>query len=207
MPSSYNGWPASKSPAAIGIDPNWSVLGHKFPGGVKAGDVATVFTWLAHQLHTRVEPLDRDAVKDDWGYSYKHSANSPDLISCHASGTAIDWNATRHPNGHRGTFTAYQAAAIRAICREAGVIRWLGDATRTPDEMHFEIHGDASEVAAAAKRLSSITPPDDGDDDMAGEGPEILAYVKGMNDKIDAQNKTLERMQQELDSIKAAVKG
>lgn len=159
MPTSYNGWPASKNPKAIDINPNWAPLGHRFPGGVKSGDVEAVFTYLVEQLHARVEPIDRDAVKDEWGWFFKPSANSPKLISCHSSGTAIDWNATRHPNGKHGTFTPAQVAEIRKIQAElSGVVRWLGDATGTPDEMHFEIKGTPAQAAAAAARLRAPAP-------------------------------------------------
>lgn len=154
MVKSYNGWPASKDPRAIGVNPAWAPLGHRFPGGVKSGDVETVFTYLVEQLHARVEPIDRDAVKDEWGYVFKQSANSPDLVSCHSSGTAIDYNATRHPNGRRGTWTKAQVTEIRRILAELdGVVRWLGDASGTPDEMHFEIRGSTGQVAATAARL------------------------------------------------------
>lgn len=169
MTNSYNGWPASKDPKAIGVDPNWEPIpGHRLPGGIKAGDVETVMTYFARQLHARVEPIDRDAVKDDWGYVYKHSANSPKLISCHASATAFDWNSTRHPNGKRGTFTAAQVAEIRKIQAETrGVVRWLGDATGTPDEMHFEIRGTPQDVATAAAHLpTNVAPTTTGDTDM-----------------------------------------
>lgn len=170
--TSYNGWPASKDPKAIGINPNWAPLGHRFPGGVKAGDVETVFTHLVEQLHARVEPIDRDTVKDEWGYLYKPSANSPQLLSCHASGTAIDWNATRHPNGRRQTFTRPQAAVINRILDElttaagARVVQWRalvadgGCATGTPDEMHFEIAKvTPAQVAEVARRLRTKPTP------------------------------------------------
>lgn len=162
MVESYNGWPASRDPKAIGINPNWAPLGHRFPGGVKGGPVEVVFTYLVEQLHGRVEPIDRDAVKDEWGWHFKPSANSPTLLSCHSSGTAIDYNASRHPNGRRGTFTPTQVAEIRKIQAElGGVVHWLGDATRTPDEMHFEIRATPSEVAAVASRIGATPNQED----------------------------------------------
>ncbi len=198
MVKSYNGWEASKDPHAIGINPNWAPLGHKFPGGCKAGDVETIFTYFVTQLDARVEPIDRDAVKDEWGYSYKKSANSSALISCHASGTAFDYNATRHPNGHRGTFTASQVAEIRKIQREVSdVVRWLGDAARVPDEMHFEILGGPAEVAEAAARLRQPQ-----EDDLTDEQ---WAYVQAMNGKLDQIQKSQEKQQKDLDEIQAVL--
>lgn len=163
MTTSYNGWQASQNPDAIGINRAWEPIpGHRFPGGVKSGDVETVMTYLVRQLDARVEPIEMYPPGDEWGYHYKQSANSPRLLSCHSSGTAIDYNATRHPNGKRGTWTSVQVSVIRSILNEvSGVVRWLGDASGTADEMHFEIHGSPTQVATAARNLASPwTPPE-----------------------------------------------
>lgn len=182
--TSYNGWTASPNPDAIGINPAWAPLGHRFPGGVKAGDVETIFTHLVEQLHARVEPIDRDAIKDEWGYHYKRSANSPSLLSCHSSGTAIDYNATRHPNRKRGTWTPPQMAEIRRILAELdGVVRWLalaadgGGARSTPDEMHFEIHGSPRQVAAVAARLRSAPNTAPEEELTVGQYEDIMAKL------------------------------
>ncbi len=160
MATSYNGWPASRYPSAIGINANWAPLGHRFPAGIKGGDVETVFTHLVHQLHNRVEPIQWYAPGDEWGYNYRVNVNNPSSLSCHASGTAIDYNATRHPNGRRGTFTSAQVRAIREIQGElGGVIKWGGDFGGTPDEMHFEINASAAKVAEVARRLRAGGPP------------------------------------------------
>ena len=182
MALSYNGWPASPDPRAIGINTEWEPIpGHRFPGGVKSGAVEKVLTYVVRQLDARVEPIDRDAIKDEWGWFYKPSANSPDTLSCHSSGTAFDYNATRHPNGVRGTFTAAQVAEIREIQSEVlHVVRWLGDATRVADEMHFEIDGTPDEVAAAAQWLtrteenflSALTP---------AEQREVLEHLRHLD--------------------------
>lgn len=155
--SSYNGWPANSIPSRIGINQDWEPIpGHKFPGGIKSGDVEVVMTYFVRQLHLRVERIDRDAIKDEWGYNYKASANTPTKLSCHASGTAFDYNATRHPNGRRGTWSSAQVVEVRRIQAEVGgVVRWLYDATRVPDEMHFEIQGSAAMVKAVADRIRS----------------------------------------------------
>lgn len=161
MPSSYNGWPASRVPSSIGINAAWEpIRGHRFPAGIKGGDVETVMTYVVRQLDARAEPIEHYGPGDEWGYNYKASANSPHLLSCHASGTAFDYNAVRHPNGRRGTWTRSQVATIRAIQSEVGgVVRWLGDATRRPDEMHFEIRGTPASVAVVARRLRGQAPP------------------------------------------------
>lgn len=166
MSTSYNGWPASPDPAAIGVDRAFSVCGSApfedggYAGGILAGPVADVFTHLITRLHHDVEPM---MIGDGgeigygcWGYSYRDNVNNPGQLSCHASATAIDYNAPLHPNGTStgpgggGGWTGDQYAAVLAILDECGgVISWLTG----NDPMHFEICGTAADVAAAAATL------------------------------------------------------
>lgn len=144
MTASYNGFKASSNPADFGGLDNSFVPGTsiRFLPGLRKGDVATVLFYVAAQLDARVEDGDLYVPGDEWGYSYRPSKNSAALLSCHASATAFDWNATRHPNGKRGTFTPAQVAKIREILAEVdGVVYWGGDGWDggTVDEMHFEI--------------------------------------------------------------------
>ena len=114
--------------------------------------------------HQRVLAVRHGPVKgnrreaDDWGYNYRKNTNANNL-SCHASGTAIDYNATRHPNGKSGTFTAAQVGEIRKILGEVdNVVRWGGDFTGTKDEMHFEICKSETDVSRTAARLKGAPP-------------------------------------------------
>jgi hypothetical protein len=159
--ASYNGWAASERPGRIGVVP-LIVDGVNFPPGVRSGPVHVVFSYLIHRLITEVEP----AGEGCWGYAYRKNRNA-DNLSCHASGTAIDFNAPKHPNGKRGTFTPQQVQTIERILDDIGVVAWGGHFHGTPDEMHFEIHGTPSEVGAAARRLIQTRPqPVQEDDDM-----------------------------------------
>lgn len=173
MATSYNGWTASPSPSAIDIDTNWTVLGSRpfgsggFPGGVKSGPVSAVFKELVRRLHTEVEPMMSDPNGGQigygcWGYSYRANVNNPSVLSCHASGTAIDYNAPRHPNGTSvganggGGWSAEQARKIRGILADLGdVVRWLSG----NDPMHFEIVGSEAEVARVAASLRTPANP------------------------------------------------
>jgi hypothetical protein len=158
---SYNGWLASKNPDDFGGLEPLVVAGEPFSPGVRAGDVATVLRYVAEQMHRRVEPVYKPGFHeaDDWGYSYRANVNNPSTLSCHSSGTAIDYNATRHPNGKRGTFSAAQVNHIHAILDEVErVVRWGGDFSGTPDEMHLEINANASAVARVAARLREQSP-------------------------------------------------
>lgn len=155
--TSYNGWPGNSDPDAIGVTDFGDRHGFPFPGGVKAGDVATVLGYVCTQLHTRVEPCVSGWT---WGYSWKQNVNNPSQLSCHASGTAIDWNAPDHPNGSSGTFSAAQVDTIYQILDEVqGSVDWL----QGYDEMHFEIACDATTLARVAASLpgGSVPPEQD----------------------------------------------
>lgn len=151
MQYSYNAWPASPNPAEIGVV-EFLYRSKPFPAGVKQGDVATVFRYLVTALANRVEPYN-DGY-GCWGYNYRQNVNNPDSLSCHASGTAIDWRAPDHPNGASNTFTAAQYTEISKILTELeSVVRHL----RNYDEMHFEIRGTAAQVRVVADKIRNGT--------------------------------------------------
>jgi hypothetical protein len=72
---------------------------------------------------------------------------STDKLSNHASGTAIDLNATKHALGKVGTFPSEKVAMIRALAKKYG-LKWGGDYKGRADEMHFEIELSEAKVAA-----------------------------------------------------------
>ncbi|CAN7401131.1 peptidoglycan-binding protein [Knoellia sp. LjRoot47] len=154
--TSQNGWPASSSPSAIGIT-GLTVAGHAFPSGVRGGQVHTILGYVARRFHSEVEAL---VTPGNWGYNYRVISGSTSL-SNHASGTAIDVNAPRHPLGSSGTFSATQVSRIRSILSSCnGVVRWGGDYSGRKDEMHFEINvrpGD-SRIAPLVAKIGGTTP-------------------------------------------------
>jgi hypothetical protein len=152
--TSYNGWPASPDPAAIGIDPHFTVGGVAFPGGVKSGDVSVVLRHVLEQFNQHVETLIPGYC---WGYEFRNATHSPEALSCHASGTAVDVNAPLHGDGASGTFTPAQVDWIEQILRSVGGVVVWGAAWN--DEMHLEIKGTAAEVAAVAAQLGAAQPP------------------------------------------------
>ncbi|MBF0722959.1 M15 family metallopeptidase [Sanguibacter inulinus] len=151
MATSQNGWQAVTS----GSDPRLA----SFPwvtGKVLAGPVFTVLEHVARRFDAEVEGI---TVSTSWGWAYRVISGNDDL-SNHASGTAIDLNAPRHPLGASGTFTAGQVASIRSILAATSpAVRWGGDYSGRKDEMHFEINTDAATVAAVAARLTGGLPP------------------------------------------------
>lgn len=195
MATSYNGWPASPDAGEIGIDTSWSVLGSRpfnnggFPSGVKDGSVARIFRYLVSRLHAEVEPIMTEGSNIGygcWGYSFRANVNNPSVLSCHASGTAIDYNAPRHPNGTvagpngGGGWTAAQVAKIREILADLdGVVRWLSG----NDPMHFEIAGTPAAVDRVAAKIGvpgkQPTEPIEPEDDMPYSEADLTRIMKG----------------------------
>lgn len=214
MVTSYNGWPASKDRAAIGIVP-LVVAGVPFVPGVRKGDVHTVLGYVATQFDKRVEPLVDPGC---WGYFYRQNRNA-DNLSCHSSGTAIDCNAPQHNNGHEATtalggFTRKQVNEIHKILAEipelADVVHWGGDWHRandlTPDPMHFEIHN--HDTAALARVAARITSPQEDDMALTADEQKQLdaiqknAYaIKTAMGKDGHITKKLERIEAALDAL------
>lgn len=150
MATSQNGWPVV-GPDAIDNSP---ILGHVFPNGFLKGDVFAAFKWLFTEIDARVEKIGLGNPPDEWGYYVKKIEGS-NTISNHASGTAGDYNASRHPMGKHNTFSSAQRSEIHKILQEAkGIFRWGGDYTGRPDEMHFEIVASPSAVHAFVVSLS-----------------------------------------------------
>jgi len=149
MAVSQNGWPALTAAPTAKL-PDW-ITGRVLPGAVE-----TIFAHLCQEFNKRVEPI-RPA--DSWGWAYRDIRGATTL-SNHASGTAIDLNASTHPLGKAGTFNAAQVKAINAILGELdGVVRWGGNYSSRKDEMHFEINAAPTAVEKVATRLKNTQPP------------------------------------------------
>lgn len=98
--------------------------------------VLPIFFNLFYDLNILVEPL-----KDTSCFNFRHIIgyeNADDHWSTHASGTAIDFNPTKHPLGKANTFSVEQRLTIRTLIKKYG-ITWGGDWPHRPDDMHFEI--------------------------------------------------------------------
>ena len=144
---SYNGWPASKEVESIRIK-SYAIKGSK----VKlrcAYFAAPLLVAFAEQFNELIEPIDDG--KDDWGYCYRDVRNVPGKLSNHASGSAIDLNATRHPLGKAGTFPAEKVPMLLALTKKYSLI-WGGTWTRK-DEMHFEVGVDPVKTAKLIEKL------------------------------------------------------
>lgn len=155
MASSQNGFRANDR----SVVSTRNVPGTSVRLAVRNGSPGDLLLEVAARFHREVESI--EGVADDWGYAERNIRGSSTTLSNHASGTAIDLNATRHPLAKRGTFTADQARRIRAIVgATGGAVRWGGDYSGRADEMHFEVNDGRTveQCTAALARLRGSSP-------------------------------------------------
>lgn len=149
MEKSQNGWKASSNQREINIV-SFPIRGAHI--SIRCQALAgVILAAFAEEFHKQVEPIDRGQL-DDWGYAYRPVRGQTTGLSNHASGTAIDLNATKHPLGKAGTFTKEQVKIINQLCSKYG-IRWGGGYIHRPDEMHFEITETPEQVKARIIKL------------------------------------------------------
>jgi len=147
--TSPNGWPASEDRKALGIE-IFTVPGTKIRFAC-AKAVAPILVSFAKDFHELVEPIDEGQL-DDWGYAFRQTRGSDRVLSNHASGTAIDLNAIKHPLGKSNTFNKDQRNTINLLITKYG-LTWGGNYKRRKDDMHFEIALDQNEVKQKIKEL------------------------------------------------------
>lgn len=146
---SFNGWPASKDPAKIGVK-SFPVSGTAIKLRC-AEKVAPLLVGFATEFHNLIEPIDEGSL-DDWGYCFREVRGVPNKLSNHSSGTAIDLNSTRHALGKVGTFDSAKVPMIRALAKKYGLF-WGGDYQNRKDEMHFEISVSPAKAVELIKKL------------------------------------------------------
>jgi hypothetical protein len=154
MPTSQNGWLALTNSGSPLLH-LWIIPGKRVASRIlmRNGSAGFLLAHLALCFDSKVEVL-AEPVLDDWGYAYRPVRGYANDLSNHASGTAVDLNATDHPLGREDTFTADEEATIeRFLKRYSGCIRWGGDYRGRKDEMHFEIDRDLSACETVARQL------------------------------------------------------
>lgn len=153
--TSQNGWTVLESrppyKSVPRIEPNVQFA-------LRPGSVSVILLEVARRWHNEVERLDLPGEKDEWGWADRPVRGQKTGFSNHASGTAIDLNATRHPRGVAASdsLNSVQISRCRAIVqsmkdKDTGkvVVRWGGDYTGTPDAMHWEIADGVDQQMAA----------------------------------------------------------
>ena len=158
---SQNGW------TVITKSTSSKLVTYKVPGTahgllLRRGDAGVLLVDFARWYNRHVERLSLYKAGDDYGWSYRKIRGSTTTYSNHASGTAMDLNATRHPLGTTAahSFTQAQIDKIhKRLKRYAGVIRWGGDYVHRKDPMHFEINKGVAATHTVYLKLFPCTSP------------------------------------------------
>lgn len=168
MPTSQNGWPVVDQSAVV----ERVIGGARIVNGWLKGDVDVIFTDLAVWLDRDIEA---SITPGCWGHHVKKIEGSSSY-SNHSSGTAFDYNAPNHPMGSRNTYPAAKRDKIRARLkgRYAGVIRWGGDYTNRPDDMHFEIDDDRAAVKMVADKIRAEQKGSDTVPNLTNEDADVI---------------------------------
>lgn len=152
--TSYNGWPIIYPNEASYKTKKYIIPGSGRHLVLREGPAGFLLAFVALYVHEKIEDLSRyKETWDDWGYAYREVRDRP-YWSCHASATAEDLNATKHPMGVTGSWLNWQSNRIRLLMvRLRGCVRWGGQYEGRKDEMHFEINRKYKAVLRMAKRL------------------------------------------------------
>jgi hypothetical protein len=158
MPVSQNGYPANDRSSITTY-----TIGKGCRVALRAGSAGAMLKHLADWFDAHIKDVD-PGERDDWGYAERKIRGSSTTLSNHASGTALDVNATQWPLGSDPSvyLSAEQIAAVRRRLKlYQGCIRWGGDYTGRKDPMHFEINRDQATVDRVWKEIQGT---DEGDD-------------------------------------------
>lgn len=165
-------------------------------GKIRDGHTHEIFTWLALQYTKRVELINKSS---SWGFAPRpiRGGTTP---SNHSSGTAVDFNAHRHPLGvsPTKTMTKDQIAACKAITKESGgVLRWGGTYLLRKDTMHWELNSSAAKVEAFALKIrgGSIKPKP--------STPEKVVIKDNLTDSVKSRLKTMGFKKQDANAVRA----
>jgi len=116
---------------------------------VHNGPAGDLLLEVAARFDRNVQSIDtaRGGVPDDWGYAERPIRGGVEL-SNHASGTAVDLNATKWPLGSDPSVNLNAGQIMRArqiVAACGGAVRWGGDYAGRKDPMHFEINDGRTE--------------------------------------------------------------
>lgn len=156
MNTSQNGYPALDGRVS-GSLPRlrvWRIPGTGRTLTLRDGSTGFLLVHCAMWFDNKVEDIDA-GIWDEWGYAFRPVRGYTTQLSNHASGTAMDLNATRHPLGRADTFSPAEERLIlsRVNGFYAGCIRWGGEYHGRKDEMHFEIDRSLATCERKARAL------------------------------------------------------
>lgn len=145
MTTSYNGWPASPNRDTIHIV---SVKIGTDTIIQMAAAVAPLFNFYGETYDRNIDNIN-GGVHNDWGWNFRPTTGGGS-ISCHASGTAADFDATSWPRGtnHMPYMMKEQIRALIRKINAAGgktMLKWGGEwFGEYKDQMHTEMASNTS---------------------------------------------------------------
>jgi hypothetical protein len=167
MATSQNGWPAleqdSRKLYTWAIPTKAGVVAIRMRNGSAGFLLALWVMWYANHIEPVV-----GKVLDDWGWNWRPIRGEVTGLSNHASGTAVDVNATKHPLGRVGTLsflivvhaahgvrkmTALARIKTRLAVHFRGTIRAGACYHGRKDEMHYEINVPLAKAEKVARKL------------------------------------------------------
>lgn len=137
------------------------LVGAKTKFALRKGPTGWLLAHFADWFDRNIKDIDAGAVMDDWSYAERPIRGSTTTLSNHASGTAIDVDATKWPLGVEPSKYLTKAeidAVRRQLTVYEGAIRWGGDYTGRKDPMHFEINRDEAFCARIQAKLQDGKP-------------------------------------------------
>lgn len=152
MAVSQNGWGAITS-ASSGMLHDWRIPTKQGIRQVplRQGSAGFLLCHYALWYSESIEPI-AGGIYDDWGWAYR-AVRGYSVLSNHASGTALDLNATQHPLGTYTLTAAEKSKIKRRMTFYRGALRHGAFYNGRPDEMHVEINEPLGQVEFQARRL------------------------------------------------------
>lgn len=154
MATSQNKWPALDSGSSKLH--KWVVPGTDRHFVLRNGSAGFLLCHFILWYHEKVHKLnEKGDVWDEWAYAYRSVRGQTTGLSNHASGTAVDLNATRYPLGRMLMPQVKKVKIWSRLKMYRGCIRWGGDYSGRKDEMHFEINKPLARCEKNARRLAN----------------------------------------------------
>lgn len=182
MAVSQNGWSANDRSVI-----QTYTVGNGIRVSLRKGDAGFLLQDFANWFDKNIRDIDPGQL-DDWGYA-ERPIRGGEALSNHASGTAIDLNATKWPLGRDASIylTADEIRRVRErLALYEGALRWGQEYTGRKDPMHFEINANAAKVAQVATKIRMM-----GDDDMPSAhevAKAVWEYQIGLRNEDGALN-------------------
>lgn len=152
MATSQNGWPAlERSSDKLHL---WKVPGTNRHFLLRNGSAGFLLAHFILWYHEAIHRLDAPgSVWDEWAWAWRPVRGQNSGLSNHASGTAVDLNATNYPLGTALMANWRRLKILVRIAWFRGTIRWGGQYEGRKDQMHFEIDKPMGAVERRARRL------------------------------------------------------